>query len=92
MTELSQAAKLDLAKEPYCTCCDVRVSCCGKKKEKEQLNEIRAYRKKLAKIGWFRAAYPGICARCGTHFDAQTMIKDDRFGHRRYIGECCAPF
>lgn len=89
---MNKATKLDIANEPYCDCCDLRISSCGKQKEQEQLNEIRAYRQRLKAVGWFRAQWPGICARCGTPFDAMTMIRDEQFGHRKYIGECCAPF
>lgn len=53
---------------------------------------IRAYREELKAIGWFRAQWPGTCSRCTTPFDAMTMIKNEQYGHRKYIGECCAPF
>ena len=92
MTELSPAARLNLANEPYCECCDVRVSSCGKQKETKQMIAIRAYREELKAIGWFRAQWPGTCSRCTTPFDAMTMIKNEQYGHRKYIGECCAPF
>lgn len=91
MTELSPAARLDLAHEPYCNCCDLRISSCGKRKAEQQRKEIVAFRTKLASRGWFRAKFPGQCARCGEWFDAGTMIKSEQYGHCRYIGECCCP-
>lgn len=78
--------------EQRCTCCDLLVSMCAKRRPPKGvvLPPANMFTRLLARSDfgvWFRAQYPGFCERCGTAFDVDDEIRAD--GSSGWEGRCC---